>query len=176
MSFLRPFRTPAVRSALRPSLTTAPRAWTPARFYAAGYGDPEGNPKSEHPKDQGTNPKSHLEHPGPPAPKVGKANQGSEGSSSSSSSQEGSPKSSSTNDAQKGETSGSKKGNAGETEQSGGGNKGKDMKESRDGGAGGKPQPKILSNELPPENEDVKQHNKEMDNRADRADAKAGKQ
>jgi len=54
------------------------------RFYAQqSYGGGEGDPKGEKPQDQGPNPSSHLEHPGPEPPTVGGKSEQSKSSSSS---------------------------------------------------------------------------------------------
>lgn len=144
MSFLR--SSAIVRSAaLRPATSiVAPRAqFHTARTLRAqqDYGSGEGNPAGENPQQQGKRGREDLEHPGPPAPKVGQGNKSSSSSSQSSSS------SKSSNKASGSETS-------------------KDVKGVK--GA----QPKIL-NENPPKGEDapeaVKQHNREVDERAEKA-------
>jgi hypothetical protein len=72
MSFLtRPAS--ALRSAaLRPALSSIPRARAQVRFATQGYGSGDGNPAGEKPAEQGKNRSEHLEHPGPPPPKVAK--------------------------------------------------------------------------------------------------------
>ncbi|KAF1959499.1 hypothetical protein CC80DRAFT_405988 [Byssothecium circinans] len=133
MSFLRPSTMLLRTAALRPALTSAPRASLQLRFATQDYGSGEGNPAGENPQKQGARGREDLEHPGPPPPKVAKQ-------SSSSSSQS--------------------------SEKSGGSDKGGSEKGS------GKPQPKILNDDPPSkenESEDVKEHNKEVDQRAERA-------
>jgi len=151
MSFL---RSTIVRSAaLRPAASIAPRAqFHTVRSLRAqqDYGSGEGNPAGENPQQQGKRGREDLEHPGPPPPKVGQGNKTSPDSSSSSSSSSQSTGSKSSGSSQK--ASGS------ETE--------KDVKGVK--GA----QPKIL-NANPPKGddapEDVKQHNQEMDQRAEKS-------
>lgn len=107
------------------------------------YGSGDGNPAGENPQQQGKRGREDLEHPGPPAPKVGQNNKTSPDSSSGSSSQS------------------SKDGN-----QSGASETNKDVKGVK--GA----QPKILNENPPTEknaSEEVKQHNREVDQRAERA-------
>lgn len=150
MSFLR--SSAIARSAVfRPAASTVPRAHFHAarRLGAQGdYGSGDGNPAAEKPQQQGKAGREDLEHPGPPPPKVGQNNKTSPDSPSPSSS-----KSSSS-----GSKSSSKKSESGSTD--------KDVKGKK--GA----QPKIL-NENPPKGkdvpEDVKQHNKEMENRSEKA-------
>lgn len=62
------FRSPALRS-VRAAPASISRIQ--ARFATQDYGSGKGDPAGEKPQEQGTNPKSHLEHPGPEAPKVG---------------------------------------------------------------------------------------------------------
>ncbi|KAF2660459.1 hypothetical protein K491DRAFT_58457 [Lophiostoma macrostomum CBS 122681] len=145
MSFLRSsaiFRP----TALRPVFSAAPRARVQARFASQDYGSGEGDPVGEKPQQQGKNPSEHLEHPGPPPPKVGqnKSSSPNEGSGGESKSQSSSSES---------------KGSSVESEPT---------KKDVAGVKGA--QPKIL-NENPPDEHDesVKQHNREMDNRAEKA-------
>jgi hypothetical protein len=144
MLFLR--STTMLRSAvLRPALSTAPRARAQVRYATQDYGSGDGNPAGENPQAQGKNSRSDLEHPGPAAPNVVKKNR--EQSQSAPQSQKSEESS-----------SGSK---ASKSEASSGGNKGTT-------GA----QPKILNANPPSGNEqdaDVRQHNEEMDNRAEKA-------
>lgn len=130
-------------AALRPALSAAPRARLQVRFATQDYGSGEGNPAGEKPEKQGKNPSENLEHPGPPPPKV------AQGKTSH-------PDEQAPNKSQSGSTSEASGGNEGK---SSGGNSKK-----------GAPQPKIL-NEKPPaeESESVRQHNEEMENRAEKA-------
>ncbi|KAJ4350153.1 uncharacterized protein N0V89_008774 [Didymosphaeria variabile] len=151
MSFLR--SSAVVRSALmRPAASVAPCA----RFHTVrslraqqDYGSGEGNPAGENPQQQGKRGREDLEHPGPPAPNVGQGNKTSPDSSSSQSSSSSS----------KGSNGGSGSGKQAESTD-------KDVKGVK--GA----QPKIL-NENPPKGdnapEEVKQHNRELDQRAEKA-------
>jgi hypothetical protein len=101
MSFLtRPAS--ALRSAaLRPALSSIPRARPQVRFATQDYGSGDGNPAGEKPAQQGKNRSEHLEHPGPPPPKV------AEGQSSSSPNNDDS-KSSSKSDSSASKSDGSK--------------------------------------------------------------------
>jgi hypothetical protein len=127
-------------AALRPALSAAPRARQQVRWGTSDYGSGKGNPAGETPEKQGANRSESLEHPGPAPPDVAK------GKSSSS------PNEDSTKDSQKSSTSQSQDG------------------ASKSGNKGA--QPKIL-NENPPtkdeQNDDVKQHNKDMEQRTERA-------
>jgi hypothetical protein len=142
MSLLRPatmFRPLAFRRVL----SAAPRASGQVRWATQDYGSGAGDPKGENPQQQGKNPSEHLEHPGPAPPKV------AQGKSSDSPNEQ---QASSNKSSQSSESSGSGSG-----------------KESSGKGVKGA-QPKIL-NENPPSEDspDVKAHNKEMENRAERA-------
>ncbi|OCL04759.1 hypothetical protein AOQ84DRAFT_391328 [Glonium stellatum] len=145
MSALR--RSISVRSnLLRPFLRSAPRITsqaTPRRFASQDYGSGEGNPAGEQPQKQGANPSADKEHPGPPPPKVG---QGS-GTTPTKGSSEGH--------------------NTGQSQQSP--SSGERNKSSSKKGKKGA-QPKILSDNPPNEDDpSVREHNKEMENRAERA-------
>ncbi|KAF2016224.1 hypothetical protein BU24DRAFT_462405 [Aaosphaeria arxii CBS 175.79] len=158
MSFLRPIsivRTSALRPlSRRAAAAAAPRAYVPVRLAHQDYGSGDGNPVGENPQQQGKNPRSELEHPGPPAPKVGQGKSSSSSSSSSSS------------------KSGEEKGG----HRTGGKGSNRDSPSSSSGGSGSGSkgtkgaQPKIL-NENPPgeHDESVRQHNKEMEQRAEKA-------
>ena len=144
MTFLR--SSTLLRSAaFRPMLSTAPRAGLQVRFATQDYGSGDGNPAGENPQAQGKNSRGDLEHPGPAPPKVAK-NSGEQSKSASSS---------------QSKSSGSSSDKASKSEGSSSGNKGTK-------GA----QPKIL-NVNPPSGEeqdaDVRQHNEEMDSRAEKA-------
>lgn len=147
MSFLRPAS--LLRSAARPAaVRPAFFARTQVRFATQDYGSGDGNPAGEKPQQQGQNPSESIEHPGPSPPKVAR------GKSSSSPNEDSS-------------SSPSKSSKPSEQSQSNDG-------ASKTGGGDGKSvngaEPKIL-NAKPPstETEEVKQHNKEMDQRAEKA-------
>jgi hypothetical protein len=153
MTFFRSFA--VVRSAaLRPAASIAPRAQfhTVRALRQGDYGSGDGNPVGENPQQQGKRGREELEHPGPAPPKVGQNNKTSPNSDSFDSSSSGnsttSESSSSSSQSSKAETTD------------------KDVKGVK--GA----QPKIL-NENPPkqeeESQEVKQHNAEMDQRAEKA-------
>jgi len=150
MPFLR--QASLLRSAARPAaVRPAFFARTQVRFATQDYGSGEGNPAGEKPQQQGQNPSESLEHPGPAPPKVAKGQ-----SSSSPNEDSGSSSSKSSSSSKPSEQSQSNDG----ASKTGGGN-GKSVN-----GA----QPKIL-NANPPatESEEVKEHNKEMDQRAEKA-------
>ncbi|KAK5137492.1 hypothetical protein LTR08_008470 [Meristemomyces frigidus] len=115
-------------------------AFTSRRAASQDYGSGAGNPAGENPQDQPKNPMEHKEHPGPPAPSVGNNNPSS------------------------------KQGSGGEQQQGGQQQSSPDKKDSSKGTQGA--QPKIF-NETPPAkgeaSEEVEQHNREMDSRADKA-------
>ncbi|KAI4943517.1 hypothetical protein J4E91_009427 [Alternaria rosae] len=176
MSFLRPMS--MLRSAaLRPAaLSAAPRARVQVRFATSDYGSGKGNPAGENPEKQGANPSENLEHPGPAPPKVAQGKSSSSPNKDSNSSQNDSPKPISESPAPSS--------NKGKREFSTSARQMKDSKEPAVKQAqDNKPspsevkgaKPKIL-NENPPapgeESEDVKQHNKDMDNRAEQAHEK----
>ena len=143
-------KTSSIRPIPRKNNTVATTSTT-IRTYASGdYGSGKGDPKGENPLEQGANPSADIEHPGPPPPSAG---QGS-----------GSGPTKGTNDGHNSGNSPSAPG-SGQGQKSGGGGS---------GGSGKGAQPKILRDTLPAEpDEDVKQHNREMSQRADRAHEKA---
>ncbi|KAH7400591.1 hypothetical protein DE146DRAFT_467237 [Phaeosphaeria sp. MPI-PUGE-AT-0046c] len=133
-------------AAIRPAMSVAPRARQQVRFATQDYGSGAGNPAGEKPQKQGQNPSENIEHPGPPPPKVAKG----QSSSSPNSDQSSSQGSTSSGQSQSG-NSGNKSGNKGA-------------------------QPKILNESPPTEGEqskDVKQHNEEMEHRAEKAHEQA---
>lgn len=137
---------PGLRHVWNPRSATVPITTLPQnRPYAhQSYGGGEGDPKGESPQDQGSNPSADKEHPGPPPPTEG---QGSGG---------GPTKANESGHNTKDNASSQDRGSQG------GGSKGA----ASSSGA----QPKILNVGVPDEqSEEVKQHNKEMANRYDRA-------
>jgi hypothetical protein len=179
MSFLRPMS--MLRSAaLRPAaLSAAPRARVQVRFATSDYGSGKGNPAGETPEKQGANPSENLEHPGPAPPKVAQGQSSSSPNKDNNSNQNESPKPTSESPAPS-----SNKGSSGKREFS---TSARQMKETKEPavkqGQDNKPspnevkgaKPKIL-NENPPapgeEPQDVKEHNRDMDNRAEQAHEK----
>lgn len=154
MPFLRPaslLRSAARPAAVRPALFARPQV----RFATQDYGSGDGNPAGEKPQQQGQNPSEHIEHPGPPPPKVAR------GQSSSSPNEDSGSSSSSSSQSKPGQQSQS--------------NDGASKTGAGDGKSVNGAQPKIL-NEGPPatDSEDVKQHNKEMDQRAEKAHEQVG--
>jgi hypothetical protein len=138
-----------MRSAvLRPALAATPRGHQQIRFATSDYGSGAGNPAGETPEKQGKNPSEHLEHPGPPPPKVAK------GQSSSS------PDEDSKSDAD------AKSSPASQSHSNDGA--------SKSGKQGA--QPKILNESTPAKDEqsdDVKQHNKVMEQRTEEENKQA---
>ncbi|KAI9876688.1 MAG: hypothetical protein M1830_005961 [Pleopsidium flavum] len=135
----------------RPFTSVAARApasiITHQRFYAQqSYGGGEGDPKGEDPQNQGSNPSAELEHPGPPPPTEGQGTGG-------------------------GPTKAGKGGhNVNQNESSGSSSKTQGSSGRNGKSAGNGAQPKIHSSSPPEEqSDDVKQHNREMDNRHGRA-------
>lgn len=139
---------PSLRHVFSPRRTTVPvTTLHQDRLYAhQSYGGGEGDPKGENPQDQGPNPSAEKEHPGPPPPAEG---QGSGG---------------------------------GPTKANESGHNKKDHTSSQEGRSKGAAsasgaQPKIHSEGVPAEQSDeVKQHNREMANRYDRAGTQVGNQ
>ncbi|KAF1932920.1 uncharacterized protein M421DRAFT_252775 [Didymella exigua CBS 183.55] len=155
MPLLRPaslLRSVARPAAVRPALFARPQV----RFATQDYGSGEGNPVGEKPQQQGQNPSENIEHPGPPPPKIARGQ-----SSSSPNEDSGSSSSNSSSSSKPSEQSQSNDG------------------ASKTGGGDGKSvngaQPKIL-NARPPatESEEVRQHNKEMDQRAEKSHEQLG--
>lgn len=144
---------PGLRHVLNPgSATVSLTTLHQHRLYAhQSYGGGEGDPKGENPQDQGSNPSAEKEHPGPPPPTEG---QGSGGGPTKAN-----------------ESGHNTKDNA---SSHGGGSQGGGSKGAASSSGA---QPKIL-NEGPPaeQSDEVKQHNREMANRHDRAGTQVGKQ
>ncbi|OQO07800.1 hypothetical protein B0A48_06591 [Cryoendolithus antarcticus] len=140
MSFLRPLTrsTPALRTLHRTTLQRATFSTTPRSLAGSDYGSGGGDPKGNDPQNQGANPSADLEHPGPPPPAAGKGSGG-----------------------------GPTKGGDAESHQSG---SGKSVGESDKSGSGkGEPKPRLAASGPPPEaeqSEDVKRHNREVDQRS----------
>ncbi|KAK7192803.1 hypothetical protein DPSP01_011224 [Paraphaeosphaeria sporulosa] len=157
MSF---FRSSIVRaSTLRPTASLAPRAqFHTTRVLCAGdYGSGDGNPNAENPQQQGKRGREELEHPGPAPPKAGQGNKTSPNSDSFNTSSTG-------NSTQSGGGSSS----AEKTSTSGNGMKAEATDKDVKGVKGA--QPKIHNEGAPKEeSEDVKKHNREMDQRAEKA-------
>jgi hypothetical protein len=142
-------------AALRPALSTIPRARQQVRFATQDYGSGAGNPAGETPEKQGKNPSEHLEHPGPPPPKVARGQSSSSPDNDQSENQDGKASSSGKSSVEPGQQSQSNDGAS------------KQGSNTTVKGA----QPKIL-NENPPAkdaNEDVKAHNQDMDQRAEKS-------
>jgi len=125
----------------------------PARLATQRYGDGEGHPQAEKPQDQGANPSASREHPGPPPPKAGEGSGG-------------------------GPTKGTPEGHTKTNQTTGSTQQKRQFSTMRRLYAEKKPKttdglkPKILDETRPAEHEesdDVKKHNEEFKNRADRA-------
>lgn len=163
MSFLRPLSklrpstvaaAASIRTSLTPSAAAPPLSLRPRqqiRFATQDYGSGDGDPAAEDPMAQGKRGREDLEHPGPPPPKVAQKDSKETSSSSSGSS------------ASKGSEEKKKKKNS-----ASGADKSSSSSSSKHQGA----QPKIL-NENPPttenQSEDVRKHNEDMANRAEKA-------
>jgi hypothetical protein len=142
MSFLTRPASMLRTAALRPALSAAPKAHQQIRWGTSDYGSGDGNPAGETPQKQGANRSESIEHPGPAPPDVAK------GKSSSS------PNQDTTKDSQKSSSSPSK---SQDSASKSGSNKGAE--------------PKILSKKSPAkedQSEEVKKHNKEIENRAEK--------
>ncbi len=149
--------TNVLRTSRLPPPSSRQFLFTANRTYASqAYGSGEGDPKGSNPQSQGANPAtSNAEHPGPPPPDVGKGTGGGPTKKDGGGHQGGSAdvksSKSSSNDSQA---------------------KGKGKKSAGEQTKGGSPQPKILSEDGPPADEnlpdDVKKHNEEMANRRDK--------
>jgi len=164
-------------AALRPAaLSAASRARVQVRFATSDYGSGKGNPAGESPEKQGQNPSENIEHPGPEPPSVAKGKSSSSPNKDSNSNQNESPKPTSESPAPS-----SNKGSSGKREFSTSARQMKDSKEPAvKQGQQNEPtpsevkgaKPKIL-NENPPaagnESQDVKEHNEDMNNRAEQA-------
>jgi hypothetical protein len=138
MSFLTRPASMLRTAALRPALSAAPKAHQQIRWGTSDYGSGDGNPAGETPQKQGANRSESIEHPGPAPPDVAK------GKSSSS------PNQDTTKDSQKSSKSQ-------DSASKSGSNKGAE--------------PKILSKKSPAkedQSEEVKKHNKEIENRAEK--------
>ena len=148
---------------INPATATSPT--TSIRTYASqDYGSGQGDPKGENPQEQGSNPSADIEHPGPPPPTAG---QGSgSGPTKGTSGGHNSGKSPSAPG-----SGGSQTGNQTQTQSQGSGSASGSGSGSGKTGKGA--QPKILRDSQPAEpDEDVKQHNWELSQRADRAHEK----
>ena len=140
-------RSVAARSS--PRITTRTTVPVQHRLYAQqSYGGADDDPKGGDPQNQGSNPSADLEHPGPPPPDVGKGTGGGPTKA------EGGGHNTQQNESSSGSGGGSGSGSNGGV--------------SSGGKASNGAQPKIHNSKVPEEHEeseDVKQHNKEMDNR-----------
>lgn len=147
MTFLRPTSLRTV-TLLRPAIArpALPIATTYKWFAHSGYGDGKGDPVGENPQKQPPAKSRDLEHPGPPAPDVGKGTDGT------------APKSQNPGGEKKSASSSSKP---------------QQQQQQKNSQSVKGAQPKIL-NENPPSEEspEVRQHNQEMENRAERAETK----
>ncbi|KAF2712646.1 hypothetical protein K504DRAFT_350748, partial [Pleomassaria siparia CBS 279.74] len=129
----------------------APISRFQVRFATQDYGSGDGNPVGEKPQDQGKNPKSHLEHPGPDAPNVGGGKSSSASSSSSDSASASASSSPSPSNPQN-----------------------DDIKTEGPGKKGAVP--KILNESTPVEESDsTKRHNEEMNERNNKPNEQIGK-
>lgn len=158
-------RTSAFANAVRRTLLRTPQNAVPSiqQRFATGYGDGEGSPVGEKPQDQGANPSADLEHPGPPPPKAGEGS----GSSPTKGTREGhtKPDQSAGSTAQK--RSFSTQAVSRRAFSTARALRVTDKPKSTEG-----LKPKILDESPPPkeqEPEDVKEHNRDMDSRSEKA-------
>lgn len=148
-------RTTFVRNAPRAFVRSPAMSVSGRRFASSDYGSGKGDPKGENPQEQGANPSADKEHPGPPPPKAG---QGSGG-------------------ATKGTSTGNNTDAAKQQKKSFSTMARRMSEEHPKSTKGLKPAlnksdaPAPAEKDLP---EDVKKHNKEMDERADQANEKLG--
>ncbi|KAF4547093.1 Hypothetical protein D9617_59g026320 [Elsinoe fawcettii] len=160
------FATRAIRlsrpltSSLRSTTTLPSRIPATTRFASSDYGSPTGGPISENPKDQGPNPSADKEHPGPPPPKVGQ-NTGASGTKKGADGHNSPNAQSDVRPSVGNEPTQGKKSFSTMTVRRA------EATQTKNGA-----QPKILSESPPLDSEaaeDVKRHNAEMENRAERA-------
>jgi hypothetical protein len=158
-------RTSALSNSLRRNLLRTPQTFTPSvqQRFATGYGDGEGSPVGEKPQDQGANPSADLEHPGPPPPKAGEGS----GSSPTKGTAEGHTKPNQTTGSTTQKRSFSTHSASARSFSTVRSLRAKDKPKSTEG-----LRPKILDESPPSEqeaSEDVKEHNRDMDNRSEKA-------
>jgi hypothetical protein len=156
MSFLRATSLRQFQAIGTPALRTQRAAFsiTTRTLGTSDYGSGKGDPRGENPQDQGANPSADLEHPGPPPPKEG---QGSGGGPT------------------KGGVKSSNSGNA--SEQSKKGEQKQPQQQQSSQQKSSKPQPKIHNPDGPPskegESQEVREHNRQMDQRTETASNQA---
>lgn len=172
-------RSTMLRTLARPFARPSSRLPITAHRFASGdYGSGAGDPKGEKPQQQGSNPSADLEHPGPPPPKVGQGSGSTPTKGTSSGHNTGEAKSGGKADQSVKPSVTSDGGSGGGSGNDASGNMGGKGKESGGSGNGSSKrtqgaQPKIL-NESPPAEPsgEVKEHNRDMEQRAERANEK----
>ena len=156
MSFLRATSLRQFQAIGAPALRTQRAAFsiTTRSLATSDYGSGKGDPRGEKPQEQGANPSADLEHPGPPPPKEG---QGSGAGPT------------------KGGAKSSNSGNASESSKKG--EQQPQQQQSSSKQSTGAPQPKIHNPNGPPskesESEEVREHNRQMDQRTETASNQA---
>jgi hypothetical protein len=156
MSFFRATSLRQFQAIGTPALRTQRAAFsiTTRTLGTSDYGSGNGDPRGEKPQEQGANPSADLEHPGPPPPKEG---QGSGAGPT------------------KGGKESSNSGNA--SEQSKKGEQQPQQQSSSKASSTNAPQPKIYNPDGPPskesESQEVREHNRQMDQRTETASNQA---
>lgn len=156
MSFFRATSLRQFQAIGTPALRTQRAAFsiTTRTLGTSDYGSGKGDPRGEKPQEQGANPSADLEHPGPPPPKEG---QGSGAGPT------------------KGGKESSNSGNA--SEQSKKGEQQPQQQQKSSAQKTDAPQPKIYKPDGPPskesESEEVREHNRQMDQRTETASNQA---
>jgi hypothetical protein len=160
MSFLRATSLRQFQAIGTPALRTQRAAFsiTTRSLATSDYGSGKGDPRGEKPQEQGANPSADLEHPGPPPPKEGQGSGagptkgGKEGGNSGNASEQ------------------SKKGKQQPQQQ-------QQQQEKSSSQKNGAPQPKIYNPDGPPskesESQEVREHNRQMDQRTETASNQA---
>jgi len=158
MSFLRATSLRQFQAIGAPALRTQSAAFsiTTRTLATSDYGSGKGDPRGEKPQEQGANPSADLEHPGPPPPKEG---QGS-GSGPTTGGKEG-----------------SNSGNASEQSKKGKQQPQQQQQEKSSSQQNDAPQPKIYNPDGPGskenESQEVREHNRQMDQRTETASNQA---
>jgi hypothetical protein len=159
MSFLRTTSLRQFQAIGTPAFRTQRAAFsiTTRTLGTSDYGSGKGDPRGEKPQEQGANPSADLEHPGPPPPK--------EGQGSGAGPTKGGKESSNSGNA----SEQSKKGEQTQPQQS--------SSSSESSATNSAPQPKIYNPDGPPskesESQEVREHNRQMDQRTETASNQA---
>jgi len=158
MSFIRSTSLRQFQAIGAPALRTQRAAFsiTSRTLATSDYGSGKGDPRGEKPQEQGANPSADLEHPGPPPPKEG---QGSGAGPT------------------KGGKEGSNSGAASEQSKKGKQPQQQEQQQKSSAQQSDAPQPKIFNPDGPPskesESQEVREHNRQMDQRTETASNQA---